>query len=728
MTSSKLVFLSSLFCASTMLSTAALATESATVQQRGFTVEDMVKMERISKPVLSPDGKQVIYQLRRADLVKNRGLTDLMLLALDGDAKAAPLHLTQDSSKPDANNTSPEWSADGKSVYFISTRSGSAQVWRRGLNASNPDPAIEALPSMVQITDLPLPVESFRVSPSQDRIAVSLEVFRDCADLACSKQRLDKIEKQQASGRTYQQLFVRHWDSWADGRRLVLFSAPLAASGRVSGEPVSLSGTLDADVHSKPDGDQSDYQFSPDGKSIVFAARVAGKAEAWSTNFDLYQVPAVGGLAPKNLTADNLAWDAKPSFSPDGRTLAYLAMKRPGFEADRFQMVLLDLASGKKRLLAEKWDRSVQEFSWEQDSKSLYVAAEELGQRKLFSIDATSSTVRTLTGLGEVTGFDVQGNSLVIAQNNLANSSQLFTAKLEQLDKPGKLNKGGNAHNGKAGWQQVTHVNTELLKEVKFGEYQQFSFKGAKGDTVHGYVMQPWNAKAGEKYPIAFLVHGGPQGSFGNSWGYRWNPQTYAGAGYGVVFIDFHGSTGYGQAFTDSISGDWGGAPLEDLKKGMAAATQQFPWLDRSKACALGASYGGYMMNWIQGNWSDGFQCIVAHAGVFDTRSMYYSTEELWFNEWENGGTYYDAAAKHEKFNPVNHVKKWKTPMLVIQGELDFRIPTAQSLGSFTALQRRGIDSKLLVFPDENHHILKPANSVLWHHTVNDWLQQHLQK
>jgi dipeptidyl aminopeptidase/acylaminoacyl peptidase len=243
---------------------------------------------------------------------------------------------------------------------------------------------------------------------------------------------------------------------------------------------------------------------------------------------------------------------------------------------------------------------------------------------------------------------------------------------------------------------------------------------------VHGYVMKPWNAVPGQKYPIAFLVHGGPQGSFGNAWSYRWNPQVYAGAGYGVVFIDFHGSTGYGQAFTDSISGDWGGKPLVDLKKGMAAAVKKYPWLDRDHACALGASYGGYMMNWIQGNWPDGFRCIVNHAGVFDNRAMYYSTEELWFNEWENGGTYYNAAAKHEKFNPVNFVTKWKTPMLVIQGEKDFRIPYTQSLSAFTALQRRGIESKLLMFPDENHHILKPANSVLWHKTVLDWLDQHL--
>jgi dipeptidyl aminopeptidase/acylaminoacyl peptidase len=238
--------------------------------------------------------------------------------------------------------------------------------------------------------------------------------------------------------------------------------------------------------------------------------------------------------------------------------------------------------------------------------------------------------------------------------------------------------------------------------------------------------MKPWNAVAGEKYPVAFLVHGGPQGSFGNSWSYRWNPQTYAGAGYATVFIDFHGSTGYGQAFTDSISGDWGGKPLEDLKKGLAAAAKKFPWLDRGRSCALGASYGGYMMNWIAGNWKDGFRCLVNHDGVFDTRGMAYATEELWFTEWENGGTYYDKPAQYEKFNPVHFVKNWKTPMLVIQGDLDFRIPTSQALGTFSALQRQGVESKLIVFPDENHWVLKPANSIQWHKTVNAWLDRHL--
>jgi len=677
-----------------LLIAAALFTAQAGAATRGLAIEDLVKLERVGNPLVSPDASKVIYSVRSTDSDKNRGHTEIWLLDLI-DAQATPRRLTHS----EASNSDPEWSPTGDAIYFLSSRSGTAQVWRLPLNGGE----------AAQVTDLPLDVTSFRLSPRADRIALSVEVFRDCADLACTKKRMEQKSKSQATGQIYAKLFVRHWDTWADGRNTVLFSAALDATGHTGGELVNLSGSLDGDVPSKPFGDRDDYQFSADGKSIAFSLRVAGKSEAWSTNFDIFEVPSAGGKAPHNLTADNPAWDGKPAFSPDGKTLAYLAMDRAGFEADRFHVVLMDLASGKKRRLADHWDRSVSDYAWSADSKTLYVGADDVGQHRLFTMDVASGNVKPLTGAGAVAGFDVKRDTLIIAQHNLASATQLY-----------RLTPGSTK------MTQLTHNNAQALADVKFGAYEQFSFAGHNGDTVYGYVMKPWNAKDGESYPIAFIVHGGPQGTYSNEWGYRWNPQIYAGAGYAAVFIDFHGSTGYGQKFTDSISQDWGGAPLEDLQKGLEAAVKKFPWLDRSHACALGASYGGYMMNWIEGNWADGFRCIVNHDGVFDNRSMYYSTEELWFNEWENGGTYYNAVQGHEKFNPVNFVTNWKTPMLVVQGELDFRIPTAQSLGTFTALQRQGIESKLIVFPDENHWVLKPANSVLWHHTVLDWLDSHL--
>jgi dipeptidyl aminopeptidase/acylaminoacyl peptidase len=686
---------------------ATAATGAPTAAPRGFTVEDLVAMERVGAPAVSPDGARIVYTVRSTDLAKNKSHTDLYMVDLRTPG-AAPQRLTAEA----ASSTDPEWSAAGDAIYFLSSRSGSSQVWRVAANPGANPGASDG--TATRVTDLPLDVDAFRVSPSGDRLALSMAVFRNCADLACTAARMDAREKDKSTGKVYDRLFVRHWDTWADGRNAVLYSVPLDRSGKAgaAGTAVSLSGALDGDVPSKPFGDREEFRFSPDGKNVVFSVRIAGKTEAWSTNFDLYTVPAAGGQAPRNLTADNPAWDTKGVFAPDGRTLAYLAMARPGFEADCYQIMLLDVASGKKRKLAADWDRSPGTLQWAQDGKSLVVDAEDIGQHRLFSIDAASGKVTPLTGQGSIAAFDMRGNTLAYTQANLSAGAQLFSMELGAAAKP----------------TQLTSLNTERLAGVRWGEAEQFSFKGANGDTVHGYVMKPWNYEAGKTYPVAFLVHGGPQGSFGNGWSYRWNPQTYAGAGYAAVFIDFHGSTGYGQKFTDAISGDWGGKPLEDLQKGLAAAVAKYPWLDRSRACALGASYGGYMMNWIEGNWSDGFKCIVNHDGVFDTRGMAYATEEQWFTDWENGGPYFSFPEKHERFNPVLHVNKWKTPMLVVQGDLDFRIPTAQGLSTFTALQRRGIDSKLLVFPDENHWVLKPANSVLWHHTVIDWLDQYLKQ
>jgi dipeptidyl aminopeptidase/acylaminoacyl peptidase len=687
----------------------AAAVGAAAEHLRPFSVQDLVRLERISEIASSPDGKRVTYTLRTTDMVANKGRTVIWLT----DTGTRKLHGGDAQRLTDiaANSTSSEWSADGRFIYFLSNRSGSNQVWRVAAGAAGArsraqiaDALSAAAPGAdaLQVTNLPLDVGSFRVSPKGDRILVSVEVYLDCADLACTKQRLDATARSDATGVLYDQLFVRHWDTWSDGRRSQLFSMPLDDVAR--GTPVLLSAGI-GDVPSKPFGGREDYAFSPDGSQVAFSVRAVAQ-EPWSTNFDIYAVDAAGGT-PRNLTADNPAWDGQPAFSPDGTQLAYVAMDRPGFEADRFHLVLLNLKSGVKRALTQNWDRSIVSFAWSRDGKNLFAITDHLGQRPLWAIDANTGRTSAITGAGEVEGFSIGPRKVFYAYSNLASPADLYAVGFA----------GGEA-------KQITHLNQTELAQHKFGDYEQFSFDGANGENVFGYVVKPPDFKRDQKYPVAFLVHGGPQGSFANSWNWRWNAQSFAGAGFGVVMIDFHGSTGYGQAFTDSISGDWGGKPLEDLKLGLAAALKQYPWLDGERACALGGSYGGYMMNWIAGQWPDRFKCIVSHDGIFDNRSMYYSTEELWFPEWEYGGPEYRNPAAYAKHNPVDYVTKWTTPTLVIHGQQDYRVPDSQGLAVFTALQRQGIPSQLLYFPHENHWVLKPADSIQWYDTVLAWLNR----
>ncbi len=690
---SVLVALAALAAASTPLSAADATTA------KGLTADDLVRLARVSDPQVSPDGRRVAYTLRETDLDANRGRTDLWVLELGaaagsgtaGKTGAAPRRLTQHL----ASDSAPRWAADGRGLYFLSSRGGSSQIWYLALAGGEPQ----------QVTTLPLDVGSFEVSPRGDRLAVSMEVFADCVDLQCSVDRLAARDKHKASGLIYDQLFVRHWDTWKDGRLSQLFTLPIAADGK-AGKPVNVSRVVHADVPSKPFGGDEDYAFSRDGARIVFSARLSGRSEPWSTNFDLYEVAADGSDAPRNLTADNPAWDAQPVFLANG-DLAWLAMTRPGFEADRFKVMLRSARDGKVRPLTGDWDRSVAHLGTSFDGKRLLATADDIGQVALFDIDPATGVRSRLVGEGQVQAFAPAAEGIVIAWASLGSPPDLHLAVRGQT--PARL----------------TSVNAALLGARTLGASEQFSFAGADGAKVHGYVVKPQGWIPGKKYPIAFIVHGGPQVSFANHWSWRWNPQVYAGAGYGVVFIDFHGSPGYGQAFTDSISQDWGGKPLVDLQKGLDAALARYDWLDGTRACSLGASYGGFMQNWIAGNWPDRFKCIVNHAGIFDQRTMYYTTEELWFNEWENGGPYYANPQVHEKFNPADHVTKWKTPMLVIHGALDYRVPYSQGLATFTALQRQGVESRFVFFPDENHWILKPANSLLWHTEVIGWLDKH---
>jgi len=659
-------------------------------EARPFDVEDLVRLARVSAPKVSPDGRLVAYVLRETDIEGNRGVTGLWLVPSNGSAD--PMRLTTLVS----NASSPHWAPDGRSIYFLSDRSGSSQVWVLPLEGG------EAR----QVTDYPLPVGAFRVSPLGDQLALSMKVFIDCEDLACTRERLDERKDAKASGMLYERLFVRHWDSWKDGRRQQLFIAGLDEAGR-AGNPRLLSVGLDADIPTLPFGGDHEIAFSTDGERVVFVARTAAADEAWSTNTDLYRVPTRTEGTPENLTPGNAATDTTPVFSPDGRQMAWLAMSRPGFEADRYRIMLKDLRSGETREVAPDWDRSAHGLAFSADGKALYTWADDLGHRRLFAVQLRSGRVQAVSGDGSVTGFSAGPGVVVVARDHLASPAQLF-----RLDARGRVEK------------QLTQHNADRLAEIEFGAYEQFRFQGAAGDTVYGWVVKPVGFEPGRRYPVAFVIHGGPQGSMGNSFHYRWNPQTYAGQGYAVVFIDFHGSTGYGQAFTDSIRRDWGGKPLEDLQKGWAAAREQYAFLDADRSCALGASYGGYMINWIAGAWPEGFDCLVNHSGTLDERSMYYATEELWFPEWEFGGPQFENPRSYEEHNPVNLVTEWQTPMLVIHGANDFRVPLEQGLATFTALQRQGIPSQFLYFPDENHWILKPANSVQWHRVVEAWLER----
>jgi dipeptidyl aminopeptidase/acylaminoacyl peptidase len=662
-----------------------------------FNVRDLVMMQRVSDPQLSPDGRYAAYGVRSTDYAANKGVNAIYVLDLDKGGQ--PVKVIDKGG-------SARWSANGHSLYFVAPAKGVAQLWRLDMGGKGGlNPAKHA--AAVQVSHAVLDLGGYKLSPDGKRVLLSYEVFTDCATLACTKQRADTRDKDKASGTLYSKLFVRHWDTWANGRRNQLYIASFDGKGQLAAEPKLLSRGIDGDVPSKPFGDESEFAFSADGDNVYFGVRIAGNSEPWSTNFDIYGVSADGSTTPKNLTAENKAWDAYPVASPDGKTLYYLAMKTPGFEADRFAIMALDLASGARREVDPQWDRSPGGLTISDDGKTLYASADDNGQHPLFAIDVASGKATQLVGDGTVGGFSIAGGKLLLARDDLKRPADLYLADAS----------GG-------GLKQVTHYNASDLANAKMGDFEFYTFKGADHQTVQGFVVKPADYQPGQTYPVAFIIHGGPQGAMENGWSYRWNPQTYAGQGFAVVTVNFHGSTGYGQAFTDAISGDWGGKPLQDLKLGWRAALDKYNFLDGNRACALGASYGGYMTYWIAGVWNQPWKCLVDHDGVFDARAMYYDTEELWFEEKENGGTQYEHPENYEKFNPINHVKDWRVPMMVIHSGDDFRIPITQGMGAFTALQRRGIPSEFLTFPDENHWVLKPHNSVQWHDGVNAWLKK----
>jgi dipeptidyl aminopeptidase/acylaminoacyl peptidase len=671
------------------IATAGAAANPAMARQ--ITIDDVVSLSRVSAPVVSGDGHWLVWQQRETDLAADKGRFDLWKLDLTAKG-ASPQKLV---AELDVDETAPQFAGDG-TVLFQSNKGGEDNIWSVPIAGG----------AATRLTALKGGIGGFRLAPTLDKLLIWGDRRPGAPNLEPA---MVKKDANAGAGRTYDQLFVRHWASWADGNRSQIFVLPYAAGG-ISGQGVAIEGPLVGDTPSKPFGGPEEISWSADGKTVFFALREAGRIEPLSTNLDIFSAPADGSAPPVNLTAANKATDNLPTVSPDGKYLAYFAMKRPGYEADRQVLHLRDLATGTVRALTEGWDRSVASIAWAPDGKTLYVTADDVQDVPIFAVDPTSGKVTQLTKAGAVSAVVPTRGGVVFAMNSLTAPDDFYLLKGKSVTR-------------------LTSVNATRLAGIDWPQVSRFSFPGAGGDMVWGYAVKPAGLAPGARVPTAFVVHGGPQGSSNDSWSYRWNPAVFAGAGYGVVAVDFHASTGYGQAFVDAINNDWGGKPLEDLQKGLAAATTKYGWLDGNNACALGASYGGYMMNWIEGQWPDRFKCIVQHDGVFDARAMAYETEELWFDEWEHGGhPYYEDPAAFEKWNPVNHVTKWKTPQLVITSEGDYRIPYTQGIAAFTALQRREIPSRLLVFPGGSHWVQKPKDSRQWYGEVLGWLGKYTGK
>ena len=653
-----------------------------------MTATDMHLMARLGAPEVSPDGRAALFTISQTDLQANKRNNPLYTFDLTRRG-AAPQPI---AALANTGAHSAVWGPDG-AIYFLMKAGERDQLHRMTLGDAPQ-----------KISDFGADISGFKLSPRGDRVIVWADQ-KDCPDLACAATTFPA--KGPGSGQVYDQLFVRHWDTWVEpGTRSRIYSFPIE-NGQVTGMGVRLTGTLVGDTPSKPFGGGEEISFSPDGRTVYFALREAGRIEPTSTNLDIFAAPADGSAPPTNLTDANEATDNLPTLSPDGRTLAYVAMKRPGYEADRLVIQLRDLATGQTRALTEGWDRSVSSLAWTPDGRALIVDAQDTLENPLFRVDVATGKVTRLTREGTAhNARPLSDGSVLFALNSVHKPDDLY-----RVDRRGRVT-------------QLTAVNAARLAELDPVTFTKWSFAGANNDTVWGYTLKPTQTEG--KLPIAFIVHGGPQGSFNNSWSYRWNPRVFASPGYAVVSVDFHGSTGYGQTFVDAINKDWGGKPLEDLQKGLAFAVSRDTQLDGDRACALGGSYGGYMMYWIAGRWPDGFDCLVSHNGVFDTRSMGYMTEELWFTEWENGGPPFEQPQEYERWNPILHVANWKTPTLVIIADKDYRVPYTQGLGAFTALQRRNVPSRLLRFPDENHWVLKPQNSIQWYDVTQDWLARWL--
>ena len=645
----------------------------------------------------------------------------------------------------------PRWAPDGKRFAFLSTKDGGSQVWIADFDGKE-----GKVTAAHKLTDISTEASGELWSPDGKNILFTSDVYPECdgaaeAEIACNAKKLKDVEQSKVKAQIFTHLLYRHWNAYREGKRshiLVVEVPPVGGSvgHLISTVPRDLTpGDYDAPVFSL--GGQDDYAFSPDGQEICYASN-HDKNPSASTNNDLWIVPVSGGAA-KNITADNPASDTSPLFSPDGRYLAYRAQQRPGYESDQFRLMVYDRSTEKTKVIPGGGQDWVGTFIWSPDSlRVFYVTNHQEGRNEGQMNVVWSTTVDPVTvkpkplknpppgvhptpstrtvmvqawarGYADDLAFSPDGKTLFFTRMSLQRPNEIWKLVLPEKTEWDNLPRG----------EPLTHFNDPVLSQVSMSPLETFWFRGANNDEVEGFLVKPPNFDASKKYPVKFLIHGGPQGAWGDDWSYRWNPELFASptsstpGGYVVIMINFHGSTGYGQKFIDAINGDWGGAPFEDLMKGLDYAEHTYPFIDNNRECALGASYGGYMANWILGH-SDRFKCIVTHDGMFNAESAWGTTEELWFNNWEFKGTPYDRRASYVKWSPHQYAKNFKTPTLVIHGQRDYRLDVSEGMQLFTTLQMLGVPSEMLYFPDEGHWVLKPQNSQLWYKTVNDWVDR----